>query len=358
MSSIEKRGKTYRAVVSVMRDGVRRKVSKSFGTKKEALNWSITIESNKIQGKNILASSTLFPDYFEFWMNTYKKNSVREATFATYKSVHSSITNLFHDMPLANLTTYDLQTKVDEFGKNHLQSTTRILVSKIKACLKDALYDESIKKDIYSRLKANGNRVDKKRNSLNANEFESLRNYLYSKELNNPELAILIGLETGARIGEIIALTQSDISIPFQNININKSRMHTKPTVVTPPKNTNAIRNIKVPIELMNKIKKHNNQDEMICYTMPSTVRDALNNLISELNLTPITVHGLRHSHASYLLYKGVSINYVSKRLGHANISITQQVYAHMLYEEEVNETERTLKLLSSTNQDYVKNSK
>ncbi|WP_435528836.1 tyrosine-type recombinase/integrase [Lysinibacillus parviboronicapiens] len=35
------------------------------------------------------------------------------------------------------------------------------------------------------------------------------------------------------------------------------------------------------------------------------------------------TVHGLRHTHSSILLYKIISIFYVSERLGHSNIDIT-----------------------------------
>lgn len=44
-----------------------------------------------------------------------------------------------------------------------------------------------------------------------------------------------------------------------------------------------------------------------------------------------ITSHGLRHSHASYLLMRGRGIKYISKRLGHKNASITLDVYSHVI---------------------------
>ena len=44
-----------------------------------------------------------------------------------------------------------------------------------------------------------------------------------------------------------------------------------------------------------------------------------------------ITLHGLRHTHASLLLKHGVPIQYVSQRLGHENIQITYRIYAHFL---------------------------
>ncbi|MGE7624162.1 tyrosine-type recombinase/integrase [Viridibacillus sp. NPDC096237] len=46
-----------------------------------------------------------------------------------------------------------------------------------------------------------------------------------------------------------------------------------------------------------------------------------------------MTAHGLRHTHASVLLYQGISILYVSERLGYASIDITSSTYAHVLKE-------------------------
>ena len=47
-----------------------------------------------------------------------------------------------------------------------------------------------------------------------------------------------------------------------------------------------------------------------------------------------IRMHDLRHSHASFLIQKGVNILAISKRLGHEDIKMTLNTYAH-LYEEE-----------------------
>lgn len=43
-----------------------------------------------------------------------------------------------------------------------------------------------------------------------------------------------------------------------------------------------------------------------------------------------ITVHALRHTHASLLLEKGVSIDMISRRLGHKNSKITREIYLHV----------------------------
>ena len=53
------------------------------------------------------------------------------------------------------------------------------------------------------------------------------------------------------------------------------------------------------------------------------------------MKITVITVHGLRHTHASLLLYNGVSIASVAKRLGHADMTTTQKTYLHIVQELE-----------------------
>lgn len=347
MASFEKRGKKYRAVVSVMDNGVRRKVSKTFPTKKEATEWATIMEADKFQNKKIIASSMTFSDWFKFWMENYKKNNVREATYATYKSDYHVIEKYFGDITLANLTYPILQSTLDKIGETQKQSSNTNLAIKIRSALKEAEYEQYIKHDIYSRLKAHGVKTDKKSNVLSATEFEKLQNYLYQNyqgDLING--AILVALETGMRIGEVLAFNSNDVSISFQTIVINKSFSQTA-CKITPPKNKHSVRKIKITKELAQVINSYGYHEERIFNMSHPTVRRRLDSILDELNLTPITTHGLRHSHASYLLYRGVSINYVSARLGHANVSITQRVYAHMLQEEKQREQEHVVEILS-----------
>ncbi|KZD14386.1 Phage integrase [Oenococcus oeni] len=54
----------------------------------------------------------------------------------------------------------------------------------------------------------------------------------------------------------------------------------------------------------------------------------------------------MRHSHASYLLSKGVSIQYVSERLGHSNVGITENAYSHLLKTLRENEEKKITDLM------------
>ena len=55
---------------------------------------------------------------------------------------------------------------------------------------------------------------------------------------------------------------------------------------------------------------------------------DDLRRLVASAKVTPITFHGLRHTHISHLLMEGVHVKLVSERAGHASINITLGVYA------------------------------
>lgn len=57
-------------------------------------------------------------------------------------------------------------------------------------------------------------------------------------------------------------------------------------------------------------------------------------------------MHSIRHTHCSYLLHSGVSIYYISKRLGHKNIKTTMDVYSHLLDETAKAENDKAIHAL------------
>ena len=62
----------------------------------------------------------------------------------------------------------------------------------------------------------------------------------------------------------------------------------------------------------------------------PNAITKAFKNLRDELELPPVRLHDLRHTHASLLLKAGVHLKVVSERLGHSNIGITADIYSHV----------------------------
>ena len=78
-----------------------------------------------------------------------------------------------------------------------------------------------------------------------------------------------------------------------------------------------------------------------------SSVNHLLEKYCNELDIPVISIHGLRHTHASLLLYEGVSIASVAKRLGHADTTTTQSTYLHIIQELENKDSDKVLHHLS-----------
>ena len=60
-----------------------------------------------------------------------------------------------------------------------------------------------------------------------------------------------------------------------------------------------------------------------------------------------ISIHGLRHTHASLLLFAGVSIASVARRLGHSSMTTTQKTYLHIIQELENQDVDLVMRSLS-----------
>jgi len=167
--------------------------------------------------------------------------------------------------------------------------------------------------------------------------------YKYVKNnLCNQTLGILICICTGLRIGELLALTISDIDFKKHKIRINKSFQRINRTdIITSPKTPKSKRIIDCPKFVTDMIQ---NFIQMLYKPTPKTrlfegftkhkFENDINFYARKANLKKIRVHDLRHSHATFLLSKGVNIVSLSRRLGHEKVSTTLDIYSHVLKED------------------------
>ncbi len=66
-------------------------------------------------------------------------------------------------------------------------------------------------------------------------------------------------------------------------------------------------------------------------FRSPRSLTKEFDRLVKSLDIPRITFHGLRHTHITHLLMDNVPIKLVSQRAGHASVSITLDVYGHVL---------------------------
>ena len=134
--------------------------------------------------------------------------------------------------------------------------------------------------------------------------------------------------------------------IDFQNkiLNIDKTftRLNKK-DIVTSPKTESSIRKIKLTDDIINLLGDYikgifkPSPRLRIFQFLPSRsrIRKKFEEYIKKAGVHRLTLHDLRHSHATFLLSKGVNIVSLSRRLGHERVSTTLDIYSHVLKEDD-----------------------
>lgn len=140
---------------------------------------------------------------------------------------------------------------------------------------------------------------------------------------------------TGMRRGECMALQCSDLTNDGC-LDVNKSIKHYQ-NGFTPLKNRGSRRKIKLDDRTLTVVKEcaQASRNGFIFggeRSLPiSEIQDTFVKAVKASGVPKIRIHDLRHSHATILINEGVNIMAVSKRLGHADVSITLRVYAHLM---------------------------
>ena len=148
---------------------------------------------------------------------------------------------------------------------------------------------------------------------------------------------------TGLRIGELQALTWKDIDFEEKWVYIHKSIYYRnrKNWKFTDTKTQSSIRKLYLDddtLKYMREWKEVQEQIGKIDFIFSDNglpiVKNRVNKMLirhaEKVNIKPIRVHDLRHSHASLMLQLGMNDLELKNRLGHSDISITLGVYSHL----------------------------
>lgn len=345
MAYIEKRNGKWRAKVSWNGvDGKRHTKSKQgFETKRQAMQWSAEMEVAKGK-KQISNQDPVFADYYLDWMKTYRLMKLSEGSKSFYLNTHKHVSSFFKAAKISRITRRDYQEFVNKVGSDHSKSYMQIMTGFIRSCVQNAIDDGLIYVDFTKKSTMVWNdKKTRKVEYLSIAEIKRLISTLEDgiKPSQTARYMILTAIYTGMRIGEITALKWPDIDFDKHVIKVN-STYDERRKQVKKPKTSNSIRTIRVSEDFLNELRslKINRQSFVFANVIGElpTQCTVNNNLRKYLKLAGITkrgfhFHSLRHSHVALLLYHGVSLYAISKRLGHANMTITSDTYAYLIDE-------------------------
>jgi integrase len=153
---------------------------------------------------------------------------------------------------------------------------------------------------------------------------------------------IKLMLFTGIRPGEIIAFEENDIDFKRRVIKVTKTRRASKEN---DPKTKSSFREVdmllgaKEALEAQLELTKGQEKIFMSMFHKPFYSHDIISKLFRELliklEIPPRPLYNLRHTFASQAITKGINILWISKMLGHKNVSITLEVYAKFIVEDD-----------------------
>lgn len=194
---------------------------------------------------------------------------------------------------------------------------------------------------------------EKKNKYLNQFELHTLITKLDLGGEVNWDWFILLVAKTGLRFSEALALTPRDFDFAHQSLSVSKTWDYKGKGGFQPTKNKSSVRKIQIDWQMViqfSELIKGLPEDEPIFVKKKvynSTVNDILSRYCKEAKIPEISVHGLRHTHASILLFAGVSIASVARRLGHASMTTTQKTYLHIIQELENRDVDLVMRSLS-----------
>lgn len=286
----------------------------------------------------------LFADYFEQWTKIYKEGAIRDVTMQKYKMALQWIRKLAPDLKVCDMNRIAYQKLLNDYAESHEKQTTMDFHHQIKGSIMDAVDEGMMERDPTRKVIIKGRMPrPKKQKYLNQYELHALLKDLDLGTEVNWDWLILLTAKTGMRFAETLGLTPNDFDFNNQLITVNKTWDYKGGGGFAPTKNTSSVR--KIPIDwqtvmqwsqLIKDLPENKPifvEEGKMVYN--STVNDVLARHCKKCGITVISIHGLRHTHASLLLYAGVSIASVARRLGHSNMTTTQKTYLHIIQELE-----------------------
>lgn len=305
-------------------------------TKKAELNEKKNHEKELEASPHQMTYDELLKKYLE-----YRKTRIRESSFYDIeKKIQKNITPFFTGMKIEDITPVtisDWQNTLSRFSHNYRKNLIA-LVSSI-FLFAERYYDI---KNIAKKVEA-PRRLKRKAKMLcwSPEEFEAAM----KQDMEEKYRVFFTFLYfSGCREGEAFALSWNDIDLKRGKVNIDKSltrKAHEegKSYKITAPKNDASYREISIPSDLCRLLEEYKKtQEDGVRFVFGgdhplarTTCERRLTIAANNAGVKRIRIHDLRHSCATLLIHKKVSIVTVSEHLGHSDVEQTLNTYAHAL---------------------------
>lgn len=357
------------AIYLPLPNGTKHRKYEKFRTRKEADEWLSKIKSEISAGKPVLCSDQPFGEYLEQWFEKFGSVAIRDSTKMNYLGYLRHIQrHKVKDVKLKNLTADNLQEficylqnagQMDTPEQMLSAKTTRNIMNMIHKALEHAVGRQLIyhnPADYVQLPKV----ITPEMRVLTETEISR---FVSAMEGDSLQVALIMMLFCGLRLGEACALTHDDVryegGIYYLNVARSLNRVTNFEAKDGEPKTILRVQETKtskskrqIPLlpevsdKLLAHIQRQKEQAEK-CFGMyeknpwlianelghhldPGTVRKKLKAVAESIGITDFHPHCLRHTYASQAVKAGVPLPYLSDILGHESTAFTAKVYVSL----------------------------
>ena len=285
---------------------------------------------------------TTVAELLESYINGRKVLGVKQTTLHGYEVVAERIYSRFKGIKATELTSYQVQTFINDMSEKYSAKTIRNTIS-----LLSSAYDNAIRLGQLSKNPCKMVTLPKKEQpKIDIFDNEQIAVFLNAldEERLDYKVAYQLALFCGLRRSEILGLQEKHINVPFRCVTVEQSRHNVKGSdYVQTTKTESSHRTIAVPDFVMESIIElldvHNSfQYKHTDYLIqngfgqpmtPSALTTQIYRIEERAGLPQVSLHDLRHTFASMLNNANVDIAMISRELGHSNINVTLGIYTH-----------------------------
>lgn len=303
--------------------------------------------------------------WFEEWLTHYIKPSNKQRTFEQYsRAAQIHILPYLGDIELTDLTPFVLQKFITGLTENGNKRTgkglspnfVKTILSIVQNSLKTAHLVGYLPEYSANKIKRPKPK-EKQVECFSAWEQKKIEEAALSAKKDKYR-GIILCLYTGLRIGELLALTWTDIDFEKNILSVtktchdgNENGKHVR--IIDTPKTENSRRQIplsKTLVKMLKEMKKKSKCEFVIADgEKPVFIRSyqrMFELFLKKLGLQHKGFHSLRHTFATRALECGMDVKSLSEILGHKNAMITLNRYAHSLWEHKAEMMNKLSKML------------
>lgn len=295
------------------------------------------------------------------WKVTVKKYELKPSSYDRLeKTIDNNISPFIGYLQITSLTPQDIQLYINTLtDKGYSYSTIKKAYNALNAALKFAFERDYIRKTPCLGIKL-PKQIQKAKSDVeyfNDEEIAQIESSAISKYKTGRYkykhgYAIIILLNAGMRVGELLALKWSNVDFNGGQIYVSETRGQIinrdnegdrYVVVDRSTKTQSSCRYIPInnkTLEALLYFKQlaidspyvmANSKGNVVTYRNLFRV---LSNILESNNISHGSLHTLRHTFATRLFRNGVDIKVISELLGHSDISITYDIYTHVIQEQ------------------------